>query len=380
MKLDIVTAFILLSIGQGLFVIFMLWRTKPVSRYSRIFLAAVIFCFAWYQLEFLMVRSKGDIGIYLIYGTRYGSWLLFGPLLWLYITSHLSTEFRISLKTAIHFIPFVVFVLVIPLFNVDLLTWRSVDYGMLTVFDNWNNKPISFPQYLYGSIFFVQFLHAFAYLLACNSFLKKTEATLKLQYSNFDEVSIKWHRIFLRASSLVILCVSIIILYQFVTRDYRRMADYFYVIPMSLTVYMLLYYAMKYPNLIFKNSISQKLEKYSKSSLATSASTEYAQKLKALIESRKLYLQRELGLNDLAQEMGVSTHHLSQSINEVLNLNFYELINQYRVEEAKNKIKEEAEKSLLQVAFEVGFNNKASFNNAFKKHVGMTPSKYRESA
>ncbi len=78
--------------------------------------------------------------------------------------------------------------------------------------------------------------------------------------------------------------------------------------------------------------------------------------------------------------MGVSTHHLSQSINEILKLNFYELINRYRVEEAKNKIREETEKSLLQVAFEVGFNNKASFNNAFKKHVGMTPSKYRQSA
>ncbi|MEP5610804.1 MAG: helix-turn-helix domain-containing protein [Cyclobacteriaceae bacterium] len=379
MKLDIVTAFILLSIVQGLFVIFMLWRTKPVSKYSRIFLAALILCFAWYQLEFLMVRSKGDIGVYLIYGTRYGSWLLFGPLLWFYITSYLSDRFEISWRLSLHFIPFIVFVLIVPLTSLDLLTWRSVDYGMLTVFDSWNNKPITFPQYLYGSIFFVQFLHAFVYLIFCNQFLRRTEKELKIQFSNFDEVAIKWHKLFMRASTSVILCVSIIIIYQFVTRDYRRMADYFYVIPMSLTVYMLLYYAMKYPNLIFKNSISQKLEKYEKSSLATSASTEYAQKLKALIEDRKLYTQRELGLSDLAQEMGVSTHHLSQSINEILNLNFYELINQYRVEEAKSKIVEEAEKSLLQVAFEVGFNNKASFNNAFKKHVGMTPSKYRES-
>ena len=120
--------------------------------------------------------------------------------------------------------------------------------------------------------------------------------------------------------------------------------------------------------------------KYEKSSLATSASTEYAEKLKALIETRKLYLQSELGLKDLANEMGVSTHHLSQSINEILNLNFYELINRYRVEEAKSKIRLETEKPLLQVAFEVGFNNKASFNNAFKKHAGMTPSKYRQSA
>ena len=380
MKLDIVTAFILLSIVQGLFVIFMLWRTNPVSKYSRIFLASLIFCFAWYQLEFLMVRSKGDVGVYLIYGTRYGSWLLFGPLLWLYITSYLSDQFKFSWRLLLHFVPFVVFVVIIPLLNVELLTWRSVDYGMLTVFDSWNNKPITIPQYLYGSIFFVQFLHALGYLLLCNRFLKRTEMELKLQYSNFDEVALRWHKIFTRASAVVILCVSIIIIYQFLTQDYRRMADYFYVIPMSLTVYMLLYYATKYPNLIFKNSYAQPLEKYEKSSLAASASTEYAQKLKTLIESRKLYLQRELGLSDLAEEMGISTHHLSQSINEILNLNFYELINQYRVEEAKSKIRSDEEKSLLQVAYEVGFNNKASFNNAFKKHAGMTPSKFRKSA
>lgn len=380
MKLDVVTAFILLSIAQGLFVIFMLWRTQPVSRYSRIFLAIIVFCFAWYQLEFLLVRSRGDIGIYLIYGTRYGSWLLFGPLLWFYINSYFSGSYKPSARTILHFVPFIIFVLVIPMLNVELLTWRSVDYGMLTVFDSWNNRPITGPQYLYGSIFFVQFIHCFIYLVLSYRFLRNVEAQLQQQYSDFDELSLRWHRVFLGASSLVIACVSLIILYQFSTQDYRRMADYFYVIPMTAVLYLLLYYAMKYPNLIFKNSIKEKLEKYEKSSLAASASTEYAQELKALIESRKLYLQRELGLSDLADEMGVSTHHLSQSINEILNLNFYELINKYRIEEAKNKIKTDAEKPLLQVAFEVGFNNKASFNNAFKKHVGMTPSKYRESA
>lgn len=380
MKLDIVTAFILLSIAQGLFVIFMLWRTQPISKFSRVFLAAIIFCFAWYQLEFLMVRSRGDIGIYLIYGTRYGSWLLFGPLLWLYINTYFSGEDRLSWKVVIHFIPFIVFVLIIPLLNLELLTWRSVDYGMLTVFDSWNNRPITLPQYLYGSIFFVQFLHVLGYMIASTIFITRVEKDLKQQYSNLDEVAIKWHKVFLGASAFVLLCVSFIILYQFFSQDYRRMADYFYVIPMSFTLYLLHYYAIKYPNLIFKNSVVEPLEKYEKSSLGTSASSEYAEKLKALIESRKLYLQRELGLSDLAREMGVSTHHLSQSINEILNLNFYELINQYRVEEAKSKIKEEADKPLLQVAYEVGFNNKASFNNAFKKHAGMTPSKYRESA
>ncbi|MEQ9404298.1 MAG: helix-turn-helix domain-containing protein [Cyclobacteriaceae bacterium] len=380
MRFDLLSIFILVSVAQGLFVGFMLFRTNPVSKYSRLFLCLIILGLTWYQLEFLLIRSKMELNYYLIYGTRYGSWLLIGPLLWLYTKTFFSRQFKFSSKTLLHFLPFAIVTLVIPLFNKDLLTWRSFDYGMLTVFDNWNRKPITTFQYIYGSVFLMQFLHALFYVLMSFRFIKQTENELRQQYSDFDQVSIRWHLTFQRTATLVLVLVTLFILYQYITGDYRRMADYFYVVPMSAVSYLLLYHAIKYPNLIFGNSLPEKTYKYEKSSLAISASVEYAEKLRALIESRKLYLERELGLSDLANEMGVSTHHLSQAINEILNLNFYDLINQYRVEEAKSRIKEEKEKSLLQVAFEVGFNNKASFNNAFKKHVGMTPSKYRESA
>ena len=380
MNLDILSVFIIVSIAQGLFVMFMLWRMESTSKYSNLFLALVIACFTWYLLEFLFIKKKIDVGFYLMYGTRYGAWLLLGPLLWLYLKSYFDSGFRPGRWNLTHFLPFVIITVLIPLFSDKLLTWRSVDYGMLTVFDNWNRDPISIPQYIYGSIFIVQFLHVAAYVWFGFLFLNAVESGLKNEYSNFNPVNIKWHKVFLLLTIGIIAFTSSYIIFQFLTEQYVRNADYFYVIPMAGAIYILLYHAIKFPNLIFKYNLSDGVEKYQKSSLAANVSQVYLQQLQDLIEKEKLYLNRELRLKDLADELGISTHHLSQAINENLNKNFFELINEYRVEAAKNKITNEAEKSILQVAFEVGFNNKVSFNNAFKKYVGMTPTRYRQSA
>ena len=81
MKLDILSIFLFVSVAQGLFVLFMLWQMKSPSKYASSFLAAVILCFLWYQVEFLFIRNKVAVDFYLVYGTRFGSWLLVGPLM-----------------------------------------------------------------------------------------------------------------------------------------------------------------------------------------------------------------------------------------------------------------------------------------------------------
>lgn len=77
--------------------------------------------------------------------------------------------------------------------------------------------------------------------------------------------------------------------------------------------------------------------------------------------------------------MNISTHHLSQAINQNLNTNFYKFVNAYRVEEVKKKLKNpEFEKySILGIAFESGFNSKSTFNKIFKEETGMTPSEFK---
>ncbi|MEM9260801.1 MAG: helix-turn-helix domain-containing protein, partial [Bacteroidota bacterium] len=79
-----------------------------------------------------------------------------------------------------------------------------------------------------------------------------------------------------------------------------------------------------------------------------------------------------------AAAMEVSNHHLSQLLNEEKQQNFFDFINGYRVREAQERITAGRERTLLEIAYAVGFNNKNSFNSAFKKYLGMTPSAYKK--
>jgi AraC-like DNA-binding protein len=86
----------------------------------------------------------------------------------------------------------------------------------------------------------------------------------------------------------------------------------------------------------------------------------------------------EVTLASLAMSLHIRPHQLSHFINNYLNMSFSDLINSYRVEEAKKEILSKPEATILAIAYESGFNSKASFNRAFKKFTGLTPSEFRD--
>lgn len=102
--------------------------------------------------------------------------------------------------------------------------------------------------------------------------------------------------------------------------------------------------------------------------------------LKVLFEEEKLYANPGLKLEDLSHRLDISRYQFSQLINEELGQNFYELINDKRVEAAIKAMNSgaHAEMTLSALGFEVGFNSKSSFYRAFKKKTGMTPAAFRK--
>ena len=96
------------------------------------------------------------------------------------------------------------------------------------------------------------------------------------------------------------------------------------------------------------------------------------------MDEKKPYLEPKLTLNMLATQLDVSSNHLSQTINQHQNQNFYDFINQYRVEEFKQRAKDPKNQHfiILALALDAGFNSKSAFNLIFKKHTGMTPSQF----
>ena len=98
------------------------------------------------------------------------------------------------------------------------------------------------------------------------------------------------------------------------------------------------------------------------------------------MEEEKLYQETELTLQQLSDKLGLHTYLVSQAINEGLKKNFYDLVNNYRVEEAKRLLlhPKNVNYTVLSVGFEAGFNSKTTFNTVFKKFTGLTPTEYRD--
>jgi AraC-like DNA-binding protein len=104
-----------------------------------------------------------------------------------------------------------------------------------------------------------------------------------------------------------------------------------------------------------------------------------AQKISLAMEKEKLYQEPELTLQNLAQKMQCPSYQVSQAINEGMNKSFYDLVNGYRVEEAKRLLLDSRNRNytILSVGFEAGFNSKTTFNTVFKKFTGFTPTEFR---
>ena len=120
------------------------------------------------------------------------------------------------------------------------------------------------------------------------------------------------------------------------------------------------------------------LFKYRKSRLTPSFSRELRNELLRLLDQEKIFKQNDLSLDMLAERLGTNRHNASQVINEHFDMNFFELINSYRIREAIEIFRNDRKKnlSIIEVAYEVGFNNKVTFNKSFKKHLSQTPSQF----
>lgn len=117
--------------------------------------------------------------------------------------------------------------------------------------------------------------------------------------------------------------------------------------------------------------------KYAKSRLDQTARTRIRRKLQESLIGSRLHRNNELTLRRLCEQIRENPHYVSQVINQDLGTSFYDLINRYRIEDAKNALVSSPDKTVLEIALEAGFNSKSTFNAAFRQHAGSTPTEYR---
>jgi AraC-like DNA-binding protein len=120
--------------------------------------------------------------------------------------------------------------------------------------------------------------------------------------------------------------------------------------------------------------------KYRKSSLSEQNIDKYKKEIEKLLTEDKIFKNNGLSVQDMADKLGIPRQYLTEILNAHMKIGFQELLSQYRVEEFIKYLndKDYRNYTLMAIANEVGFSSKTTFNTAFKKITGMTPSEYKK--
>ena len=312
---------------------------------------------------------------------------LFGPLVYLYVVSYTKKSQKFNFWFLLHALPYVVFTIAVFL---QLLVYSEGSVVEDKEIIEGNKKTI-----FYIMAFFRVFVGAF-YLTAAFIELRKHAKRIGHQFSYTDQIDLKWLKFVIL--TMLVLWSTIIatnILYHLDVWLPYRIGDNIIFSVITLIVFLTGYYGIKQQIIYAPQPIPQEkrlsenvqydkaapAKQYEHSGLTQTQSEDYLQRLQNYMEEEQPYLDGKLSLRDVAEHLGISTNHLSQVINENLNINFFDFVNSYRVAMMKKKMRDPANGHLtfLGMAYDSGFNSKSSFNNTFKKMTGLTPSEYLKS-
>lgn len=307
---------------------------------------------------------------------------VFGPLFFLYIRSSLNPEE--SKRVLVHFIPFLIwlFYLAFAFIQPDEFKYNSYietkhpDWGYLSVEPIISDDPLGIRNYV-NQLVVVQLVTYFTGSIII--LLKKFKSLNQSLFKTDSELLV-----ILRNTTLHFLIIIALFLG---TKLYFGMKSdiggYLIATYVSFMIYATSYQVLNRSDFFDKpgSFFSFPALKYQKSSLSEEDKEIILANIINEMEAKYYFTNNLASLSGLARQINESSHHVSQVINEKLNKNFFELLAYYRVEYAKNLIREDknAKLTIEELAEKVGYNSKSSFNIAFKKYTLKTPSEYRKS-
>ncbi|MFP7655695.1 helix-turn-helix domain-containing protein [Chryseobacterium proteolyticum] len=300
--------------------------------------------------------------------------LLYGPFLYLYVRKQTSPK-PFSAVQLLHFLPFVIC-------NLSFLSFYMAPFDeRVSIFKHEGREfKIELLFRLYGI-----YISGIIYVIISLFILYRFRKNMVQQFSNTEKINFKW---------LLYLIIWIGLIWGLVLWNDNANIIYGAV---AVFIMWLGYFGIKqvqvfnYSNSFFtaEESLTKVItspiaigedKKYQKSGLTQENIDDIHCRLLEVLNEEKPFVNPNLTLNELSQLLKVHPNYLSQVINSKENKNFYELINEKRIEEFLHKISEPESRqyTFLAIAFECGFNSKTSFNRNFKKYMGITPTEYQK--
>ncbi len=306
--------------------------------------------------------------------------MLIGPFLFWYVRSLIHSDFKPFRDILWHLLPFFLFNLYLVIFV------SSTDFikSIYTIEES-NELDFHFPYYIF---LFITAISVPFYILWSIRLLRKHRKAITDNFSSTEKRNLIWLR-----NLIVILGITWIALVTilFVHHILDLFSDDFCIhgLFLTLSVFIIVvgYFGLYQYAIFTSQDVMSTVEntednvKYSGSTLKEEDIQKYLKSLSDYMKTKKPFLNNQLTLHQLAEEVNILPHYLSRIINEYHHQNFFDFINIYRVDEFKNRIADPHFKNytLLAIAFDCGFNSKSSFNRLFKKVTGFTPSEYKNS-
>lgn len=328
-------------------------------------------------------------------GIDYPLTVLYGPLLFLYVKTLSQNLKYLELRDWLHFMPFILLLLYMIPFYLQPSSAKLAFLG---------TDPTNGQAWWFSVINHVKVVHGVSYIVVVIYYLLQHRKNLKDNYSCIEKVNLNWlQNLITGAAILGIVATTFHLLNSFETTVVLGFGKEIYpeltLLAVTLFVYGIGYMGLNQPEVFVnldelqetadvndeeedKEELLQGPSKamYQKSGLGETEAQAQLHQLVETMEQEKLYQDSNLNLADLAQALQVPPHNVTEIINRYLGKNFYDFVNEYRVEQVKKQLNQEDSKSqtLLAIAMDAGFNSKSTFNSVFKKMTGMTPSEYRD--
>ncbi len=378
-RFDIFALFMVLGVFQGIFIAY-IFLSSPQNRLNRNIFYGLFFVVLVILNSEILLNYSGII-VKVLFIENYSEPFVFlvSPLVYFIIREGLNDKYK--KRDWIHFFPFIAYFVYSFFYFIQPAEfkynsyvycyqpqWPNLNYGQFIPDD-----PLDLRQGLF-QLYLAQFV---IYILLINQFLQKYKSENKTEYKSSRKTlqKYRWSWILLIMLTIVVLVVKL---------SFKRdLGDYIIGSFLSLVIYISSFFVVKYvlPFSKQKEVNEQNAVKYSKSTLDENRKNDILNKLTTLFEEKKYFMGNTISLGTTSKEIGEQTHHVSQVINEKMNMGFFDLLAEYRVKEAIKLLLDPGHNNytIEDIAEQVGYNSKAAFNKSFKKITCKTPSTFRAS-
>lgn len=393
------SSLLLIFFVHGFVYAILLWRKSVLNetasdKWLSIFLFLSILYIAPWMLGFAGWYDAQPYRDVLFY-VPFQQLFFIGPVIFFYVQSLLNPSFRFGKKEMMHLIPGILYLLYsIIIVVTDKLVLQKYFFladGADRDFDTW-----------YQVLGYVSMI---VYFIASIRFYNLYKKLLVQVISNADTVLFKWIRNFLIAFLAMLIVRSILFIFSFsFNLGYWDTWWYFFAFSIAFYYIAVTGYAnsiktkmpfvtdlfttkpallLQYPPINNSNIEEAEVVEIDNTDSAPEDNNfinEWKEKILQAVVAEKLYEDAELSLTQMARQLNTNPSILSKIINQGFQQNFNDFVNFYRVDAVKKKLKagEQKAQTLLGIAYDCGFNSKATFNRAFKKATGLSPKEWLE--